>query len=98
MNLDKLLYDDEGEGPGCYERLLGRIMEKEVAADIVSKNLVSDGDYSDTPLFARETVLRHMQVALPTEDFFKFHKRKILNVLRKHLREVKRVAEVFDQF
>ena len=49
-------------------------------------------------MFQKDIVLRKMNVASTSEEFFKNHRYEILKVLRDHLHEVKRVREVFEQF
>jgi len=102
LDFDQLLYSGKCEGPFAYERYMGRIKCKESPADIVSKDLFDQKHpmfkQQATSVFSRDSINKFIQVASPSEDFFRHHKNVILGVLREHLREVKRITEIYEQF
>lgn len=99
MDFDSLLYKGEFKGPYTYERYMGRVKIKEAPSNVYSKELIDKKDQvfkqKGNQVFGRDQVLKLMEVAKSSEDFFKIQKRFILDVLRDHLHEVKRVHEVF---
>jgi len=92
-----MLYSKDFEASYSYERYMGRIKVKEAPSDVVSKGLIDQESPVDI-VFQKDIVLRKMNVASTSEEFFKKHRRDILKVLRDHLHEVKRVRELYEQF
>jgi len=97
LNFDRMLYSKDFEASYSYERYMGRIKVKEAPSDVVSKGLIDQESPVDI-VFQKDIVLRKMNVASTSEEFFKKHRRDILKVLRDHLHEVKRVRELYEQF
>ena len=97
-----MLYKGDFKGPYSYERYMGRIKIRLPPPNIKNRELIDrkkpSNAKADASLFAQKTVWRNISVANSQEDFFHYHKTKVLNVLRDHLDEVKRVKEVFVQF
>jgi len=98
LDFDKILYTEEFDNPFAYEKYMGRIKIEEALHQTNEKRIApSDLEEGET-LFAMESVKRAMEVAHVKEDFFKTKRDKIMNTLRDHLRETKRVHELYEQF
>ena len=96
LDFDKMFYNNLFDSPFAYEKYMGRIKSKE-SNDTEVKSLIPDG-YQGESVFAQDFVKHNLEVAKMREDFFQMHKDIILGTLRDHLRETKRVYEIYDQF
>lgn len=100
IKFDEILYkpNKEFDNPFAYEKYMGRIRVEEVNHLFEKRIVPADADPSEV-LFARTTVKKAMDIAHVKEDrFFREKRDLILNTLRDHLREVKRIYELYDQF
>ena len=64
-----MLYNKDFEASYSYERYMGRIKVKEAPADVISKSLV-DHESSVDIVFAKDSVMRKINVASMEEEFF----------------------------
>ena len=97
LDFDKMLYNNVFESPFAYEKYMGRIKLKE-SNDLQVKSLIPEGHQGES-VFAQDFVRHYLDdVAKTSEVYFQTNKDIILGTLRDHLRETKRVYELYDQF
>ena len=92
-----MLYSGNFDNPFGYEKYMGRIKVEE-AIDLAEKRLLPFEHNEGETLFTKESVKRQFNVAHAKEGFFKTKRDKIMNILRDHLRETKRIHELYEQF
>ena len=92
-----MLYSGPLSDPFGYEKYMGRIKVEE-AIHLSEKRLIPFDTNEQESLFAMESVKRQFDVAHVSETFFKKKRDKIMTILRDHLRETKRIHELYEQF
>ena len=80
-----------------YESYMERIKLQTSDESVKYKTLVDENDIHNT-VFTQDKVYPELKVASTNDDFFRNHLKSVINVLRDHLTEVKRVKEIFEQF
>jgi hypothetical protein len=96
IDFDKLFYKEKFNNPFAYEKFMGRIKIEESNIHFEKRIVPLDADESEV-LFSKTSVKKAMDIAhVREEKFFKERRDIILETLRDHLRETKRVYELYD--
>lgn len=101
QDFETLLYPDLECGPDVYRKYIGRLLAEESDRAVKSdrKELIRDPSTQvNSSSGAPKYVDRFLRVADKAENCYKRAKQDILHIVSIHLREVKRVLEVYEQF
>lgn len=101
QDFETLLYPDLECGPDVYRKYIGRLLaeESDRAVKGYRKELIRDPSTQvNSSSGAPKYVDRFLRVADQAENCYKRAKQDILHIVSIHLREVKRVLEVYQQF